>query len=311
VKTEGYLSAARLYSLIVLLALFVDCSIMTTQAQRSDWLSAARQACLYELLSESEYSEQSDPVAYSSFYNHPHFVNVPGAGLGTITYEQTPNYTRWVLTVTRGYGGEILWVVSAHVVDIFSVPQKIKKTPPYALDELKDIAFELGLHVSDDSKFDTLFSDIERALTNQTVTVPGLETAFRDSTAPWVISALILILVTMIRNAVRRVLSDRNLAVEEPWMLLDGEEGIEKILSLSWLGTILLAPWIANVCLLIVFSSQTFATGIISSPTSFVLACCIAFVLELGGGWVSLTATSALIQLRNLRRCKLEESRSS
>jgi hypothetical protein len=297
-KTEAYLSSARGYSLIVLVALFVDCTIAASQAQRTEWLTDAREICLRELILDTLHNDHTTPLQYQEFKSKTHKIYVPGEANGEITFTgDTYGSGMWSLTVDKS--GQELWTSSSQeeVLDWSTINDK----PPYFRDALKDLALEVGLHVTENSSFDSLFSDIERELTHQQVTIPGVEATFEVSVAPWIISVLVLVLLTMIRNAVRRVMTDSDLATEESWIALDGEKGLEKAVAFSWLGAIFIAPWIASTCLLVMFSGQIIVKGTVGSVLIFSLACAAALSLEVVGGWASLTTTSDLIRLRHLR----------
>jgi hypothetical protein len=292
----------------VLLALFVDCTIAASETQRSEYLSEAREACVKELVYDEwdtlASQEASAPNKYQTFRSVPHSVKIPGVGEGTLEYHpgkaNGPD-SGWSLTADRN--GQKLWSMFCPLFDVYADLPGAPKVDERRLlvGDLDSLALTLGLPVSKDSSFDILFSEIERKLTQQKVTIPGVEVAFDLTIAPWIVSMLVLALITMIRNGVRRVVTDDEFAAEEPWIALDGQEGLEKLLACIWIGAILIAPWVAGGCLLMMVSEGFFVKGDIGSVLGFIWIYCAALLLEVTGGWASLTATSDILRLRSLR----------
>jgi hypothetical protein len=299
-KTGSYLSSSRLYSLIVLLALFVDYNLAAFEAARNNYLMTARQEWTMERIGEERNNFKNDPALSKRFGDNPVDSYIPGVGYTTLAFRDEPTGEGWMLVVHSN--NRVLW--SSFV----SGDQDFIDNPTQQLKDLRGVASEVGLHVDENQSFDSLFVDIERDLAEQKVTIPGLEAAFGFNVAPWIISTLVLSLLIVIRNQLRRVMTDSELALEEPWIILDGQKGLEKLLGCTWLGGILLAPWIANACLLVIFSGQIVANGTVGSRIGFLLACGAALILEVVGGWVSLTTISELLQLRHLRNNKLMAS---
>ncbi len=146
---------------------------------------------------------------------------------------------------------------------------------------------------------------IESNAIERRISVPGLGLEFRNGIAPWFIALTVLGLLTQIRNQVRRASLDPNLALDEPWLILDGRRGSEKFAAGVWSVVIFLSPWVAAGSLVAISAAESIADGWAAGAlheTAFHL--CLASLL-IFGGWTSLTAVGELLRLRRLRLEKL------
>lgn len=291
-RTTSYLSSARVYSLVMLLAVYLDFDLARTQLERNSWLNEARHVYALEYL--------RDPAHQT--VNAPHDV----VGVGAISVTKASRTTDFL-------SRELVWVVSVRRTDgrQWRAPVLEKamseQSEKASAEKLQRIAADLGLKDADKVEVGQLFRSIERESADRKVTVPGVELAFRPDVAPWAIAVLTLGFLVLIRNQIRRVLADKDLALDEPWIALDGDRGLERLVGGGWLLAIWAAPWIASGCLLAVFSSQIIVDGAVSTWPKEVLACVASLLLVLLGGWASLTATADLLRLRRLRRARLDE----
>lgn len=152
-----------------------------------------------------------------------------------------------------------------------------------------------------------LFGKIEHNIFVENKTkVPIIDLEFQSSVAAWLLSFIVIGIMVQIRHNARRTLFDPDLAIDEPWLLLDGRRGLEKFVALGWLLGIALAPWIANGCLFAVFTAQLWADGGMDSIglEICILFCCV--VISVVSGWCSLTTMAELLRLRRLRLAKVK-----
>jgi hypothetical protein len=137
------------------------------------------------------------------------------------------------------------------------------------------------------------------------IAVPGIGLEFRNGVAPWFIALGVLGLIVQIRNQVRRTFLDSELALSEPWLIVDGRRGVEKFVAGAWAGALLVAPWITTGCLIAVFAAESSAngwsTGLVEESITHLAVGSVLLI----GGWSSLTLCGDLLLLRRLRLAKL------
>jgi hypothetical protein len=294
-RTTSYLSSARVYSLVMLLAVYLDLGLARTQLERNGWLNEARHVYVLEYLRNPSHQAVNAPQ------------DVVGVGAISVTegnaYSHGQSVPGWIVSVRRTDGRQ--WRASVPKQEMSEQSEKA------SAEKLQRIAADLGLKDVDKVEVGPLFRSIERESADRKVTVPGVDLAFRPDVAPWAIALLTLGFLVLIRNQTRRVLADKDLALDEPWIVLDGDLGLERLVAGGWLLAIWAAPWLASGCLLGVFSSQIIVDGAVTTWPKEVLACVASLLMVLSGGWASLTATADLLRLRCLRRARLDELTSA
>jgi hypothetical protein len=274
-KSDAYLSAARLYAAAVLILLFLDLDLVSAQVRRNAWLQRVRE------IWAADFVARNPDVAAAA---------VPG--VGQVSARAINAETPPLMEVA----------VARHDGRVWRVRAATKGTRA----EVDATAAGLGVKDAEQLKFDWLLHEVEREILDRRISVPGSELSFSGYVAPWVIAGLALALLVMIRSHVGRALRDPQHAVAEPWIVLDGAHGLEKALAGTWLGALLLAPWITVGCLLAAISSQIIADGPLPWLREIVV---IAGVLALvtAGGWTSVTLTADVLRLR-AGRLRLGES---
>lgn len=322
-KSTSYLSSARVYSVLMLLSVYLGFNLATSYARRINLLHEARQAFAVLYLA----NEDTNP-----------FRQVAGIGSVNIRlievddrsdwFVETRKKHVWLLTVVRSTGRQWESVVDKAQIETEPVVPSAtpvstteeaahtanaalsvaRSTPDKASANITRIALELGLKDSDQKHYSLILRDIEQEIVDREVTVPGIDLAFRSDLAPWIISILVIGFLLLIRNCVNTVLLDKELALGEPWIVVDAGTGLEKCVATGWLIAIWIAPWIATGCLLVVLSGGGVADGGIASTTRTTVASIIVMVLVVIGGWASLTVTASLLQLRRQRRELLRQS---
>ncbi len=167
----------------------------------------------------------------------------------------------------------------------------------------KDPEVRAGLSPLQESAI--ILAKIEADAMQRRITVPGIGLEFGNGIAPWFIALTVIGLVVQIRNQVRRTLLDPEVALNEPWLILDGRRGLEKVGAAGWAFALLVAPWITNGCLVAVITAKGMADGwVMGAAQETIFHLCLA-TLILAGGWSSITLSGELLRLRRLRLEKL------
>jgi len=290
-RTTSYLSSARVVSILLVLAMYLDVDLTRDQLQRNAWLNDARR-----IYAQAFLAKLAKPLRDTR-------EEVLGVGIVVIEKLRLPAGQErgaepaWGVKVTRVDGREWRVTIAERAID---------QSEKELAEGLQRIAARLGLKDTEKIDITALFRAIERDSAERKVTVPGVDLAFRPDIAPWVISVLSLGFLLMVRNQLRRVLTDGDLALDEPWIVVDSGNGLERLVAGGWLLAIWAAPWITNGCLLAVFSSQIIVDGAVTTWPKELLACGASLLLICLGGWTSLTVTSDLLRLRRLRKQRLE-----
>jgi hypothetical protein len=319
-KSTAYLASARVYSLLMLVAVYLGFNLALSYARRVSLLQEARHAFVTEYLLVHDDRASSRQIA----------------GVGTLRGERMePDYTNetfevtkapaWLVTVTRSsgrnwesiiYDTELRQNANEQLSNPLTAappgiePASARKGPTAltaSVTTLKRIALELGIKEPDQNEYNLILRDIEQEVVDREVTVPGIEVAFRRDQAPWIIAFLTIGFLLLIRNQLRWVMLDNDFALEEPWIILDATRGLERLVAYGWFVGICLAPWIATGCLLVVVSGGVVAdAGIVSKLRTTVVSMSVT-TLVLLGGWASLTVAADVLRLRRLRQDRLRK----
>jgi hypothetical protein len=166
---------------------------------------------------------------------------------------------------------------------------------------LQRIARELHLPVGTATPGD-LFGEIEHQLIDERVNIAPLGFALRADLTPWVIGPVVLGLLALIRNCTRRVLEDREYAIDEPWLLVDDGVGLERVVAGLWIASIAIAPWICGASIFASFAWRVYADGSLTTALTDVTLIALAGIVLIAGAWLGLTVASDLIALREARR---------
>jgi hypothetical protein len=304
VSADRYLGAARTASLLLLVTVYLAVDIARSNVPRLLLLADARGAftsAFFEQLVDDDKvlvvrNGQSEwwgipEVESRSHVLKPQFgahQDVPGIGRLFVMREQGAKYLfahrrdgrRWIATRLDSAGAAIGGEA-----------------------RLRDIALELSLEPKDD--YHATFRAIENELIDRRVEISGAGIALRSDLAPWLIALFNLGLLILIRNHVRRALDITDGEEEEPWLLLDGHVGLERVAALGWLAALVTAPWISSATLLMTLAARVHVDGSISTWATDGALMASALTLVIAGGWVALTLTADVVSLRAERRSHL------
>jgi hypothetical protein len=167
--------------------------------------------------------------------------------------------------------------------------------------EINRIAIRAEAAQIQPDKFAKGISGIYNRLINRVIQAPGLGLKFSSERAIWVAGLVTFMMLTLIRNRVRWVYHDDNLALGEPWLVLDGEAGLERFAALAWLALIILSPWIVWGSAIAVITDYTRVTGSLTSWTQDIISFLMLFVFMIISGWQAMWTAIMVIHLRHAR----------
>lgn len=284
VKGNVNLSSARVFAVVLLAVWYVALNVAVEQAAHMGRLQGARQMFAAHYIADQR--EQDSDVLNVDL---PHY-------LGTPTIRRQP------------YGGLFFSkdIEGVEVVQIdgerwTAVAPKIGRQ--VAMTRLLAIASHGGIDASRKESFYQLFGEVQQKLlaSQKQVSVPVVGLQVEAGNAAWALAGLTLVLLLLIRSRVRRVFLDPELAIEQPWLVLDWHTGIERVAATTWLLLVLLGPWVANVALAVTLAAQISAEGAITSVPGDVLRISLMLSLLLLSVWTALLTVSDLHHLRTLR----------
>lgn len=174
-------------------------------------------------------------------------------------------------------------------------------TIPAPFIEINRIAIRAEASQVQPNKLAEGVSGIYNQLINRVIEVPGIGLKFSSERAVWVAGLVTFMMLTLIRNRIRWVYHDANLALGEPWLVLDGYAGIERLTALAWLALIMLSPWIVWGSTLAVITDYTRVTGSLTSWTQDVVSFLLLCLLMIISGWQALWIATMVIHLRHAR----------
>ena len=311
-SADRYLGAARTASLLLLVTVYLSVDIARSNLPRLLLLADAREALaaafLQENVSTTESGEHhvvvtrqrgrgvwaipdvdSRGAALRPLFNA--HQDLPG--IGRIFVMEDPRARELYLFAQRRDGRR--WIVTT-------------RWPPADVQDgtsrLDNIALELSLEPKE-KDYRATFRAIEYELIDRRVDISGAGIALRSDLAPWLIALFNLGLLIVIRNHVRRALDITEGEEEEPWLLLDGHVGLERVAALAWLAALVAAPWISSATLLMTLAARVQVDGSITTVATDTGLIASALSLVVAGGWVALTLAADVIALRAERRSHL------
>ena len=209
------LRVARLNSIAVLIIGYVALTFVWGHQQRLNLLGEARMAVARLVLADSEESRF-----------------IPGLGKIEVEYEaeeegpeEDRQINRFIVVASSGSR----WAVKPYTYksSFFSAGRLVDVN-------LDEIAGRLGIFAEPDQEYVVLYQEVSNKIIGATVSVPGTGLGFQGTQVMWVCTLLSLGLMIVIRDRVQHVLKDPELATEERWLLVDGVEGIEKVVAQIW-----------------------------------------------------------------------------
>jgi hypothetical protein len=201
------------------------------------------------------------------------------------------------LRVQRRGGGR--WGVAG--LSILSTAGQIVREFQRSVDDLLDVAAQVGLFESPDTDVSELYVKIEQRTLGTEVMVPGVGLGFQGMQVVWVCVFATLGFLVLLRDRVQHVLSDDALAMGERWLLVDGQTGIEYALSILWMTILLGSPVILSSGLVFGVTAQIAADGAMSDLGTDILMSAGILLLLTGNGWLALNTTSRILELRRRR----------
>lgn len=285
--SEPSLQSARLNSIAIVLVGYVGLSFAWQHYERLFVLHEARQAVVKAVAGLPEL-----PASISGLgrieYLEKQRVSAGFLGLGTTN--------KYVLVFHRRSGGR--WSASA----LTNAESLAKSFPPQdGLNDLRDIAMQLGIVPASDSSYVNLYQQVENRILGATVNVPGTGMGFSGTLVVWASSIAALGLLIVLRNRVEHVLQDPNLALGQKWLIVDGHRGLELVLARGWLVALALLPFCLVAGLILAISSQLIADGANTGLVQdFGTGAAVLGLLVLNG-WMALASVSKILELRRLR----------
>ena len=314
-KAGSYLSLARNYSFVVILLTFIGLGGTQTYIVNNQPVLAARQLFIRLVEQSVQWSEEVEE-------NKKYELNIPG--LDPMNYEvlSTGSGYSWSVDYEDGEGIQVAksqhiriycggprpWTSQTIYVVVKTADNRpIKWKSSSILQDLRALQSkivwrpaQIPINATPIQEADIIRKEIESNAFERRTSMPGIGLEFRNGVAPWFIALTVLGLLVQIRNQIRRTFLDPDLAIDEPWLILDGRRGLEKATAGAWALAIFIAPWIATGCLIAVATVDTSIEG--WNPYHlFILP------LLLVGGWSSLTTFGELLRLRRLRLEKLAD----
>ncbi len=276
--TGPSVKSARLNSLLILLIAYIAITFAWAHFQRLSLLWEVRQAIVKLVIAEK--GSEAPPS-----------WRVSGLGeiIVTTVKFRTPTggTTEGKRVYVRKRGGKG-WAVSyTSLAD--------------PLGNLQEIAGETGIVPRKDRDHISLYQEIEATLLGASVTVPGTALAFQGTFVVWASAIVMLGLLVALRNRTELVLKDPEFGGGEPWIIVDGRNGLEKWAAGAWLIALLLAPWLMSGALVLAFTSQLIADGAATSLLKDAATAALILTILVVNGWLGLTCVSRILQLRRAR----------
>ena len=313
-KANGYLSLARNYSFVLMLLVFIGIKGTGAYVLNNRYVPEARDL-LIRLVRQSfnwpGQTEEKKKYELNISGVDPMQYEVLETNFGNFqwTDRDLPDHDGVLVTTRQDVriyceGHPRPWTSDTTVIVKTADNQPIKWNSSAMLQRLRTLLkqtgskLQLATNLTPVQEADSIRKEIEATAYEQRTAIPGIGLEFRNGIAPWFIALTVLGLVIPIRNLVRRTLLDPDLAIEEPWLLLDGRSGLERIAAGAWTFAIFIAPWVASGCLVAVVTIELQLGG------GNLFDLCIA-PLILAGGWASLTTTGEILRLRRLRLAKI------
>jgi hypothetical protein len=329
-RVEGHVSTARTLSLAVVVLGFVGLQIGLFNNQRGQLFNEARSLVVVSWLKQ----KFGDDAALKAQLPKPDGKLEVDAGFGVLTIgassgvrfgadadtTETPpgsapgrsTFTAEVIEgrVTRespgsGAPGKPTVAVATNHWEVggFSLDD------PYYANRLEKIATDLDISLSTDvgggweTSPEKLIRVIREKLYNRRVKVPGADFGdFAVLPAAWLIVLLCIAALVALRNAVLHVFRGADAGLSEPWLILDAETPLERIVAIAWLAGIFCSGWVATFGLVLTVMDALQSAAV--RPGALVVgAAYVAFgVLLVAATWPAVAAVLDLIRLREIRR---------
>ncbi len=156
--------------------------------------------------------------------------------------------------------------------------------------------------------FDESYKEIKDFLYRRQIQIPGVSFAtFSPISAVWLISLAMTLLLIIVDNRLHHVIRSGDYGLDEPWLVLDALEFIERVCAFLWGLGLFLAPPVMAMLLVVAFTDVYFTVDTTASWVSRWLVYCYT-ALAVGISFIeSLNIIGRLHRLRKLRISKMEE----
>lgn len=157
------------------------------------------------------------------------------------------------------------------------------------------------------AKWEVWMERIYRRLYNWSVSVPLVEgLSLSTTSAIWAIALVSTCALTVLRNCLLLALQSTEADTDQPWLLLDAELPIDRLVASLWLAAIPFSVTLVSSALLVA-TSETFRVAGGGSPLVMVFATLGGILLLTAVNvWTALGTVAAIIELRRMRVAALE-----
>jgi len=294
VLSNASFRTARMYSLVILVIGYVGLSFVWGHQDRLTTLVDARKAIAGVILASQnvEFPERGETSGdegkkFLRYNWEPYF---PALGEIDVNGDK--------VRIRRRGGGGWAVLISSPDRDAEGWIQSYNEN----INSLEDIAARIGIFASGGTDPSELYVQIEQRTLGIEVVVPGVGLGFRGMQVVWVCVIAIFGFLVILRDRIQHVLSDEDLAASERWLIIDGEVGIEYVLSQLWLVALAMAPIALSSGLIAGVTTQIAANGAMSNLAMDGLMAAGVLILLVGNGWLALIITSRILELRARRR---------
>ncbi len=169
-------------------------------------------------------------------------------------------------------------------------PKDLPKTIENARLAMTSDAIYIGAAAPRDASLRDLFVAIRDRLEARTVQVPLINLQLGTSRARWALGAIVLVILVLVRNRLGTALNDAGTSDDEPWLLLDTGDALERGVSAFYFVAVVSASSLVACALALTTRAET------THAASLLLA-----ALWASSTWLSLSVGSRLLALRARR----------
>ena len=288
VEGDANLSTARTFAAILLVVCYVSLDVSLVNAEQMELLQKSRRLFAARLLEDYGPDQTEELLANEQ---------IQLIGMITVHAETEPGLfvstTRSVVQVDRIDGSR--WTASPSEED--------------DLDRhLRDTAIWVQLDVEPGESFYHLFGRVANKLEHQNrVSIPLIGLPVEASTAGWALVLVTFMLLVLIRSRLRRVFVDPDLAIKQPWLILDARTRLERWTARVWLAAVVTSPWLVSAMLVLTLAFKIPAEGGVTSVAEDVLTIGLLLVFFVAS---ASTAALTVVDLRELRNRRWAHLRS-
>jgi hypothetical protein len=195
----------------------------------------------------------------------------------------------------REYRSDHPWVSNANI-DV----TKIATGEAQPFDTVRE-AVRSGVETKKGEDFAALYLRTENALLRKTVALPASGFSFPAGEVVSVSFLVVFVMLVLLQDRVRNVFRDPDLGRGAPWLILDAEGRLARILSQLWTLGLFVGPWILGILTVRVSALEIRSNGSTSFLIFDVLTYLALLLLIGGSGGLSLKVIGSVNQLRRLQ----------